>query len=68
MQLASAASRTARTQRARLAAIAERLGLLVTGSSDYHGAGKLNRLGENLTEPDVLAQIEREGAVEVVRP
>ncbi len=55
-------------QRARLAAIAERLGLLVTGSSDYHGAGKLNRLGENLTEPDVLAQIEREGTVEVIRP
>jgi hypothetical protein len=55
-------------QRARLSAIAERLGLLVTGSSDYHGAGKLNRLGENLTAPEVLAAIEREGSVEVVRP
>ena len=55
-------------QRARLRAIAERLGLLVTGSSDYHGAGKLNRLGENLTAPEVLAAIEEEGSVEVVRP
>lgn len=55
-------------QRVRLSAIAERLGLLVTGSSDYHGAGKLNRLGENLTAPDVLAAIEEEGTVEVVRP
>ena len=26
--------------------------LLVTGSSDYHGDGKPNRLGENTTEPD----------------
>ncbi|MGO4246961.1 PHP domain-containing protein [Paenarthrobacter sp. RAF54_2] len=33
-------------------------GLLITGSSDYHGAGKPNRLGENLTSPDVLAKIE----------
>ena len=54
-------------QRARLSAIAERLGLLVTGSSDYHGAGKLNRLGENVTSPEVLAAIEEEGTVEVVR-
>lgn len=54
-------------QRARLRAIAARLGLLVTGSSDYHGAGKLNRLGENLTAPEVLDAIEAEGVVEVVR-
>lgn len=33
-------------------------GLLITGSSDYHGAGKPNLLGENLTSPDVLARIE----------
>lgn len=38
-------------------ALAARLGLLATGSSDYHGAGKLNRLGENTTSPAVLAQI-----------
>ena len=54
-------------QRSRLSAIARRLGLLVTGSSDYHGAGKLNRLGENLTSPQVLAVIEEEGTVEVIR-
>jgi predicted metal-dependent phosphoesterase TrpH len=55
-------------QRARLRGIAERLGLFVTGSSDYHGAGKQNLLGENLTAPDVLAAIEEQGAVGVVRP
>ncbi|MBO0920676.1 PHP domain-containing protein [Cellulomonas sp. zg-ZUI222] len=53
-------------QRERLLAIAERLGLLVTGSSDYHGTGKLNRLGENLTEPQVLDEIVRQGTTEVV--
>jgi hypothetical protein len=34
------------------------LGLFVTGSSDYHGDGKPNRLGENTTDPAVLQQIE----------
>ena len=53
-------------QRERLLTIAERLGLLVTGSSDYHGSGKLNRLGENLTEPQVLDEIVRQGTTEVV--
>jgi 3',5'-nucleoside bisphosphate phosphatase len=38
---------------ARLRRLAERLGLLVTGSSDYHGAGRGNRLGEHLTDPHV---------------
>ncbi|MFC6705564.1 PHP domain-containing protein [Flexivirga alba] len=37
--------------------LAERLGLLVTGSSDYHGTGKRNQLGENLTSPEVLEQL-----------
>ena len=55
-------------QRERLTAIADRLGLLVTGSSDYHGAGKANRLGENLTAPEVLAAIEEQGTTDVVRP
>ncbi|HEY0187691.1 MAG TPA: PHP domain-containing protein [Cellulomonas sp.] len=55
-------------QRSRLAALADRLGLLVTGSSDYHGAGKPNRLGENLTAPEVLAEIEAQGRTQVVRP
>jgi predicted metal-dependent phosphoesterase TrpH len=40
--------------RAHLRILARELGLLVTGSSDYHGAGKDNRLGENTTDPDVL--------------
>lgn len=41
--------------RDRAARLAERLGLLPTGSSDYHGAaGKANRLGENTTAPEVL--------------
>ncbi len=39
--------------RAELRAVAERLGLLRTGSSDFHGAGKLDcPLGANTTEPD----------------
>lgn len=41
--------------------LADRHGLLVTGSSDYHGAGKPNRLGENLTSPEVFARIEELG-------
>lgn len=41
-------------ERRRLRQLARALGLLVTGGSDYHGAGKPNRLGENLTRPDVL--------------
>lgn len=55
---------------ARAVALADRLGLVVTGSSDYHGAGKRNRLGENTTSPDALAAIEAasSGATEVVRP
>jgi predicted metal-dependent phosphoesterase TrpH len=42
---------------ARLADYADYFGLVVTGSSDYHGAGKPNRLGENTTEPEVLRRI-----------
>jgi len=36
-------------------------GLVQTGSSDYHGRGKANRLGENLTSAAVLEQIVHEG-------
>ena len=39
-------------QKQRLTRIADRLGLVRTGSSDYHGTGKPNRLGENLTTPE----------------
>lgn len=55
-------------QRQRLRTLADRLGLLVTGSSDYHGAGKPNVLGENLTDPAVLTAIEERGTTPVVRP
>jgi predicted metal-dependent phosphoesterase TrpH len=47
-------------ERAHAIALAERLGLFVTGSSDYHGTGKENRIGENTTAPAVLAQIEEQ--------
>jgi predicted metal-dependent phosphoesterase TrpH len=43
--------------RARLFELADIFGLVVTGSSDYHGEGKPNRLAENTTEPEVLAAI-----------
>jgi predicted metal-dependent phosphoesterase TrpH len=50
-------------------ALAARLDLLVTGSSDYHGTGKVTRLGELTTEPEVLAAIEAQASgVPVVRP
>ncbi|MFD7640151.1 PHP domain-containing protein [Kitasatospora sp. NPDC059795] len=39
--------------RARLRALAGELGLLVTGSSDYHGSRKTVRLGEHTTDPAV---------------
>lgn len=39
-------------EREQLNSIAEQLNLVKTGSSDYHGNGKLNALGENLTDPE----------------
>jgi len=48
--------------------LAASLGLFVTGSSDYHGDGKPNLLGENTTDPVVLQQIEALATgVEVLR-
>ncbi|ANP71999.1 PHP domain-containing protein [Cryobacterium arcticum] len=46
---------------ARLTMLAEKYGLAITGSSDYHGEGKPNRLGENTTTPEVLERIVAEG-------
>ena len=43
--------------KARLRALARKLGLEITGSSDYHGVGKPNSLGENETAPDVLDKL-----------
>ena len=45
-------------EREQLAGIADQLGLVKTGSSDYHGHGKLNELGENLTDPEQWARLE----------
>ncbi|MCS5734191.1 PHP domain-containing protein [Herbiconiux daphne] len=38
----------------RLRRLADTYGLALTGSSDYHGEGKPNRLGENTTAPEVV--------------
>lgn len=43
--------------RAWLRKLAQQTGLFMTGSSDYHGAGKPNLLGENLTGQDALERI-----------
>lgn len=40
-------------QTAHTVGLAQDLGLLVTGSSDYHGAGKRARLGQRVTAPEV---------------
>lgn len=41
--------------------LAERFRLPVTGSSDYHGAGKPNRLGDRTTEPAIVEAILERG-------
>ncbi len=41
--------------------VAKKFGLEITGASDYHGAGKPNRLGENTTTPEVLAKLVARG-------
>lgn len=46
---------------ARLTMLAEKYGLMITGSSDYHGEGKPNRLGENTTSPEVLERLITQG-------
>ena len=37
--------------------VAKKFGLEITGSSDYHGEGKPNRLAENSTTPEVLDRL-----------
>lgn len=54
-------------QRAQAAYIAQTHQLLPTGSSDYHGGGKPNRLGENLTSVSVFEQIVKAGTLPVVQ-
>ena len=41
--------------------LAAETGMIMTGSSDYHGAGKPNLLGENLTDPAALERILEHG-------
>ncbi len=43
--------------RARLRALAQETGLLMTGSSDFHGTNKTVRLGAELTAPDQFAEL-----------
>ncbi|HWR48711.1 MAG TPA: phosphatase, partial [Pseudonocardiaceae bacterium] len=44
--------------RAALRDLAAELGLLVTGSSDYHGTNKTVSLGQETTDPEALERIE----------
>ncbi|MCM2576183.1 PHP domain-containing protein [Streptomyces meridianus] len=48
-----------RATRARLRGMATELGLLTTGSSDYHGSRKSCRLGDSTTDPEVYGEIVR---------
>ena len=50
-------------ERQRLLKLAQRYHLLVTGGSDWHGAGKPNALGENLTDDETVAKIVERGAI-----
>ncbi|MCL7375865.1 PHP domain-containing protein [Streptomyces sp. 35G-GA-8] len=45
--------------RARLRALAAELGLLTTGSSDYHGSRKFVELGACTTDPEIYGEITR---------
>lgn len=55
--------------RVQLRRLAHGMDLLVTGSSDYHGAGKPNQIGENTTGPQVLERLIDLGTPErVVKP
>lgn len=47
--------------RAWLRQLAQETGLFMTGSSDYHGTGKPNLFGENLTTPEALDRILAQG-------
>ncbi|MFT4088377.1 MAG: phosphatase, partial [Gordonia sp. (in: high G+C Gram-positive bacteria)] len=49
--------------RAELKGIADDLGLFATGSSDYHGANKTLRIGQERTWDDVVDQIVELGAI-----
>ena len=42
---------------ARLRVLAADLGMVPTGSSDFHGSNKVNRLGEHMTHPDAYREL-----------
>ena len=50
--------------RAELRGIAGDLGLLTTGSSDYHGTNKTLKLGQERTSDEVVEQIIDAGAID----
>jgi predicted metal-dependent phosphoesterase TrpH len=49
----------ASVDRAALREVAAALDLVITGSSDYHGANKTVSLGQETTDPDALERIEQ---------
>ncbi|MFT3945079.1 MAG: PHP domain-containing protein [Ancrocorticia sp.] len=51
-----------------LEAIAKRLGLARFGSSDYHGTGKPNRLGENVTAPEIIQELADASRLQILHP
>ncbi|TCD54720.1 PHP domain-containing protein [Alloscardovia theropitheci] len=53
-------------QRARLSTLADRLGLLKTGGSDWHGLGKPNKLGENTTDNETAMEIIHRGRIRLL--
>lgn len=57
-----------RERRGEIVATASRLGLFQFGTSDYHGEGKPNRLGENTTQPDTLEALTQGSYLEVLHP
>ena len=54
-------------QRERLLTICRRHQLLVTGGSDWHGKGKPNKLGENLTDEATVEEIVHRGVLPLYR-
>ena len=54
--------------RADVERIGGELGLALFGSSDYHGSGKPNRIGENTTDPATIAEVVTRGCIGVVEP
>ena len=55
-------------EQAQIREIGRKLGLKLTGSSDFHGYGKANSLGQCLTDPEVFSEICALGGGEIVRP